>query len=128
MATVRLDTSEVERMRMDLKGAPTRAQLRCGRAVSRGAGLVNERMTELSRGHRRLPKYAIHVSDEMVGPMEAEIGLEYKGQGMLAHIIVYGSVNNAPVYDHAQSLYQAMPAIAQMIAEAGQESVFGGAK
>ena len=61
----------------------------------------------------------------MIGPLAAEIGIEKKGAGKLAHIIVFGSANNAPVYDHTAALRRSIPAIEKVLADAAEGSVFG---
>lgn len=130
-----VDATELRQLAADLSGAPLRVQWNADKAVRRGARLIDREMRRDARGHQGnwfgIPGTEFntplenHVSHEMVGPLEAEIGIESKGAGKLAHIIVYGSVNNAPVYDHTAGPRRAMPRIEQIMAEAAEESVLG---
>lgn len=130
-----IDDSELRNLELDLSRAPLRAQANASSAVRRGAQLVDAEMVIDATGHMGnyfgIPgtEYATplekHVSHEMLAPLWAEIGIESKGAGKLAHIIVYGSVNNAPVYDHTAALRRSTPAIEGFVADAGEESVFG---
>lgn len=130
-----LDDSELRNLIVDLRGAPARVRRNGTKVMKRAARLVDEEMTRDARGHQGnwfgqpgtefdtpLEK---HVSHEMLSPWDAEIGIENKGAGKLAHIIVYGSVNNAPVYDHTAALRRSEPAILRMLAECVETSVLG---
>lgn len=132
---IHLDDSELRNLHLDLSRAPLRVQFNASSAVRKAARIVDKGMVQDARGHQGnwfgIPGTEFdtgldkHVSHEMRGPLSAEIGIEYKGSGKLAHIIVYGSVNNAPVYDHTAALRRSQPLIDKMIADAGEESVFG---
>lgn len=132
---IHIDSSELDRLRIDLAGAPFRVQTNASSGVRRSAALVDEGMTLDAAGHQGnwfgIPgtQYDTplekHVSHEMLTPLSAEIGIEAKGAGKLAHIIVFGSVNNGPVYDHTAAMRRSMPAIENILADAAEESVFG---
>jgi len=138
MTTFKFDTKELKQLTIDLSGAPVRVQTAASKAVRNGAKIVDANMVVDATGHAGnyfgRPGTAFdtgledHVSHEMVTPLLAEIGIEYKGAGKLAHIIVYGSSNNAPVYDHGKALWRAIPAIEKLVADAGEGSVLGGRK
>lgn len=120
------DYQEVRQLEIDLSAAPTRVQWAASRSTRQAARLVNAAMRVDASGHRYLPNLPNAVSHEMLGPLSAEIGLGPDGdQGSLAHIIVYGSVNNAPVYDHTAGLRRSMPAILNLYADAAEDSVLG---
>ena len=126
MAWLEIDAREVRQLEADLSGAPLRVQFAASRSTRKGARLVDVEMQRDARGHRYLPNLPNAVSHEMIDPLTAEIGLGPDGdQGSLAHIIVYGSVNNSPVYDHTAGIRRAMPAILDMYADAGEDSVLG---
>lgn len=130
-----IDDSELRQLQLDLSKAPLRVQFNASSAVRRAASIVDAQMVIDATGHQGnwfgIPGTSYdtplekHVSHEMLGPLEAEIGIEKKGAGKLAHIIVYGSVNNGPVYDHTAALRRSQPAIDDMLADAAEESVFG---
>lgn len=132
---VHMDSADLRRLIVDLSGAPGRMQRRGGQAIRKSARLVEKEMRVDATGHQGnwfgkpgtsyntpLEK---HVSSEMIGPLSAEIGIENKGAGKLAHIIVFGSVNNEPVYDHTVALRRSIPAIERQLAEAAEQSVLG---
>jgi hypothetical protein len=134
--SIHIDDSELRELRLDLSKAPLRVQFNASSAVRRSAAIVDKGMVQDARGHQGnyfgIPGTSYdtpledHVSHEMLAPLEAEIGIEYKGAGMLAHIIVYGSVNNpGGQYDHTAALRRSQPAIDKMLADAAEESVFG---
>jgi hypothetical protein len=80
-------------------------------ALADGGDMVDKGMKRDARGHRYLPRLPRSVSHEFLDYWTQEIGLSpIPGtQGRLAHIIVYGSVNNAPVYDHTAGLRRPNP-------------------
>ena len=133
-----LDGSEVEALAADLAGAPGRVRVNARQTTIRGAGIVNRNMRRIVAGHagnlwgRPGTSYNIplqrHVTNSMIGPLFAEIGIRPGGSGSLAHILAYGSINNSPVFDHTVALTQAEPALERMYASAAEESVFGGAR
>jgi hypothetical protein len=122
-------------LRLDLTRASGRVQVDAEKTLKKGARLVNRAMRVDATGHKgnyfgrpgtgfETP-LAQHVSDEMIAPLEAEIGIEAKGAGKLAHIIAYGSVKNAPAYDPGAGLRRSTPEILEMFGEAGEQAVFG---
>lgn len=127
MARNLLDDTELRQLEADLRGAPLRVRRNASSVVRRGARMIDREMRKDARGHRHLAHLEDAVSHEMIGPLSAEIGLGPKRgtQGSLAHIIVYGSVNNAPVYDHTAGPRRALPGIAQLFADAAEDSVLG---
>jgi hypothetical protein len=123
-----MDDHELRELEADLRKAPLRAQLGAARAIGESAEIVHTRMKRAARGHRQLPKFARSVTWEMRGPFSAEVGHETtRGtQGRLAHILLYGSVNNAPIYDYRTALYRSIPQIERKFADMGEDAVLGG--
>lgn len=131
-----LDDSELRTLEVDLRRAPARVQVRGNQVISRGAKIVNKHMRQIVDGHmgnwfgQPGTSYPTpigrHVTDEMIGLMHAEIGVEKRGAGKLAHILAYGSVNNAPVFDHTASLRRAAPQVEKMMADMAEESILTG--
>lgn len=126
--SIRIEGEQLDMLYADLRGAPLRAQFGATTTLRRSARLVNVEMRDDAKGHRYLPHLPNAVTDEMRGPYEAEIGLGPPGQGSLAHIIAYGSVNNAPVYDYTAGLRRAEPVIEEMFAGMTEDAVLGGNK
>lgn len=135
MGDIEIDDSQVVRLGLDLSRAPLRVQFGARKVTERGAEVIDRQMTLDAAGHignyfgivgteyvTPLPE---HVSHEWVGDLEQEIGIESKGAGKLAHIIAYGSVNNAPAYDPMAGPLRKIPLILRNYAEMGEESVLG---
>jgi len=124
------DNGELRNLEIDLRGARLRIQRAAPKTLRKAGEIIDAGMRVDASGHRYLPKLAAAVSHEMRGEWEVEIGLSPKAgtQGSLAHIIVYGSVNNLPVYDHTAALRRSTPEILEMFADAAEESVLGGEK
>ena len=123
---VEYDDTELRKLEIDLRGAPSRVQRKAGKGIQRAAGLVARGMRKEVGGHRYLKHLPNTVSHEMIAAFEAEIGLETKRrQGRLAHIMAYGSVNNGPVFDHTAPLTRLTPRIVNDLANDAEDSVLG---
>jgi hypothetical protein len=136
---IHMDDSELRNLYVDLRGAPFRVHERARAVLKKGAKIVDAGMTKDAAGHEgnwfgvagtqydtHLEK---HVSHELITPLSAEIGIEAKGVGKIAHIIAFGSVNNpGGQYDHTAALRRSTPAIERMFADAAEGSVLGGEK
>lgn len=130
-----IDDSELHTLEVDLRGAPGRAQRGVTEVIRSGSKRINHEMQVDAAGHHgnwfgnRATSYLLHleryVSDEMLSPFEAEIGIEYRGQGKLAHIIVKGSIHNAPAYDYMAGPYRAIPSVEDKMGDMGEDAVFG---
>ena len=127
---IHLDDSELRNLEVDLRGAPYRLQRNALHATRKGARLIEKAMKVDAAGHRYLRHLPRAVSYDVYTPYDAEIGLGPKRgtQGSLAHIIAYGSVNNAPVYDHTAGPRRVEPQVVEHYADAAEESVLGGDK
>lgn len=127
--TVHISSPDLKTLDVDLSGAPLRSQWNLKENMKKAARLVSNGMREDASGHRYLKHLPTAVSWETKeGGYAAEIGLGPKKgtQGSLAHIIAYGSVNNAPVYDHTSALRRSTPAIERMFADGAEDAVLGG--
>lgn len=134
-----MDDSELRTLQVDISGAPKRLQFKARGTLRRRVGPILERaMKKDAAGHmgnwfgRPGTEYVTplppHVSNEMVGPWTVEAGIESKGAGKLAHIIAYGSVNNAPAYDPMSGPRRALPQIEHLLANDVEDAVLGGEK
>jgi hypothetical protein len=120
------DDHELRNLEIDLSEAPGRAQRGASATLAKGGRKINKGMRVDASGHRYLPHLADAVSNEFVDPLTQEIGLgPNHNQGSLAHIIAYGSVNNAPVYDHTAALRRETPGIEKDFADMLEEATLG---
>lgn len=104
---INIDSRDLRKLELDLNAAPLRLKFQGRKVMERWAEATEREMSEDARGARRsdpttiphLPKSSSHT---VVNDLTAEVGLGPRRgtQGSLAHIIAYGSVNNAPVYDY----------------------------
>lgn len=134
-SNIHLDDTELRRLEIDLRGAPARVRSGASQNIRKAARLVDKGMKVDATGHQGNwfgkpgTSYPTdlerHVSHEMLTPLMAEIGIEAKGSGKLAHIIVFGSVKNPPTYDHTAALRRATPTIARMFEQTAEDSVLG---
>jgi hypothetical protein len=136
MARMEWDAKELGLLAVDLRGAPHRMQRAAINALETEIGpMVAREMRRDAKGHQGnwfgRPGTAYntplekHVSFERVGEYEIEVGIENKGAGKLAHIIVFGSVNNDPVYDHMAGPRRALPRVERLAGVKAEDSVLG---
>ncbi len=96
------DASEVHALAVRLGSVPARAMLAL-RPVGERAGMkMKASMRRGATGHRHLPGLARAVEYNVTSSpseLSVEVGFRKQGQGNLAAIAAFGSVNNAPVMD-----------------------------
>lgn len=134
---IEIDDSELRTLEVDLARAPGRVQRQSTRALKYRVGpMVADEMREDARAAQRSSPSSIRhlpksVSHEMIDDWTVEVGLgprRGKTQGALAHILVYGSVNNAPLYDHMDGPRRALPRVERILGDVAEDSVLGGAE
>lgn len=134
-ASVTWEDEELRILGVDLSDAPLRLQFNAHKRMPQAARVIEREMKIDATGH--IGNYfghpgteypiplAIHVSSELLRWDEAEIGIERKGAGKLAHIIAYGSINNAPAYDPGAGPRRAVPEVLDILGQLAEESVLG---
>lgn len=131
-----IDGREVRLLELDIADAPSRIQFGSTELLSGRVGrLVEREMKRDARGHKGNwfgkpgTEYVIpiddHVSHEMVTRDRLEVGIENKGAGKIAHLLVYGGPKNQPVYDHMAGPRRALPRVEAMFADLAEESMLG---
>jgi hypothetical protein len=129
MARLEWDTSEVNRLAVDLSEAPGRVQRKAPKVFARGAFEIKNRIKRAASGHGHLSKLGAQVSYDKLGPLSYEIGFDKVGQGALGNIAVFGSINNAPVMESpAMIARRELPEIERHLGVLGEESVLGADK
>lgn len=128
---VHFDTSEVDRLAVDLRQAPGRIQREAPKVMKKGALKIKEGMGDDFSGHSHAP----HLG---TAAMEFEqtdgIGLAYEigeldsggPQWGIAAILAFGTSNNAATVDHTAALRRELPALQHHLGDAAEDSVFGG--
>lgn len=129
---LRMDATQLRELAIDLRGAPLRMQFGARKGLRESSKIVDKQMTIDATGHQGnwfgIPGTSFdtplekHVSWEFIRDLETEIGIEFKGAGKLAHIIVYGSAKNDPVYDHTAAMRRSMPAILNIFGREAEDA------
>lgn len=134
--TIRIETEELSRLELDFREAPGRMQRSANRTLDGKAGPMIAREMRVDATDHQGNWFGVpgtqydtdlekHVSHEMLDSWTVEVGIEAKGSGKLAHIIVYGSAKNAPVYDHMAGPRRALPRIEALLGDDAEDAVFG---
>lgn len=122
---IKFDTSEVDRLALDLSRAPGRIQRSAAKVMLVAANKIKKGMRRDADGHDYLPHIGYTVNYDKLGDLSYEIGFDKEGQGNLANVLVYGSVNNAPVWNHTAPLYRELPHITANLGDAAAEAALG---
>lgn len=127
---VHFDTSEVDRLAVDLRQAPKRLQFKARGVMKKGALNIKNLMREEFSGHSYAPAVPFSFEMEPRGEFAWEIGeLDSGGpQWGIAAILAYGTSNNAPVADHVKALRLETPNIMRHLADEAEDAVLGGAE
>ena len=96
------DTSELDALARDLSVAAAKVIPAIVPVAHRAGGKIKAVMKADASGHRHLPGLASTVNydlDTTPTTVTVDVGFRKIGQGNLANIAAFGSVNNAPVMD-----------------------------
>lgn len=126
MVFISVDASEVHQLTVDLKGAPARVTDNVGEVFKNEASALQRDMRRDASNHRYLPEFAVRLTSQKRAALEYEIGFNKVRQGNLANIIVFGSVNNAPVYNFYGPLLRRTPYFVEHLARVAEDAVFTG--
>lgn len=125
-----IDTSEVDRLVVDMTGADRRVVENSRPVMKRTALEVKRRMMKDFRGHRYAGgvPYSLEFQQTDAHGLGFEIGeLDSAGrQWGIAAILAYGTSNNAPNVDHTAALRGEAPVMAEHLADVAEDSVLGG--
>ena len=106
------DTSEVHALAARFRAAPPKAMAAIVPVANKAGVNMNRDMKRAASGHGHLPGLSRAVEYTVTpSPTEVrvEVGFNKAGQGNLANIAAFGSVNNAPVMDITQPLRAEVP-------------------
>lgn len=122
---IQFDTSQVDRLAVDLSEAPGRIQRRAPKVFEVGANKIKKGMRAEASGHRHLRGLPQHVNYTKFSALDFEIGIDKGGQGSLGNFAAFGSVNNVRVMDHTAPLRHELPFIQRNLVDAGADAVLG---
>lgn len=128
-----IDTRQIRQLTADLTGAPGRIQRAAPRSLKKDIRILHRAMKRDATGHRYLKgrggaaPFQAHVAWEQTDALGLayEVGFDKTGSGKLANIIVFGSVNNAPVYDFHGPLVRQTPVIVANLGSIAEGAVLG---
>lgn len=125
-----INTRELRQLSIDLSKAPGRMQRHAPRTMRKVVRRLRNAMQRDADGHRYLPHFAPEVGSSKLDALglHYEVGFNKHEQGRLANIIVFGSVNNAPVYVFHKPLYELAPVFAEQLGGTAEDAVLGGAE
>lgn len=120
------DTRELGSLAQDFTAAGTKVIPALVPVASKAGVNIKRTMKSDASGHDHLPGLASKVNYEVsVHPLsvEVEVGFVDEGQGELANIAAYGSVNNAPVMDITRGLNEEVPRFMKAAAMAAAKAL-----
>jgi hypothetical protein len=124
------DTSEVDRLAIDMSQAPKRMQFKTRSVMKRAALGIKIRMQDEFSGHRQARAVPASLEMQQIDALGYtwEIGeLDSAGpQWGLAAILAYGTSNNAPVADHTLPLREETPLLEKHLGDAAEDSILRG--
>jgi hypothetical protein len=121
---MKVEHKEVTTLVIDLSEAPSRLADNLDSVFANEADALLRDMRRDAAGHRFLPNLPSHLRKWKLGPLSHEVGFVTGDQGSIAHIIVNGSVNNAPVYDFYGPLTRRTEPFVRHIANIAEDSIF----
>jgi hypothetical protein len=122
-----IDHSEVTELVVTFERASQRLDRNLDSVFDDEADALTREMKRDAAGHRFLPKLPQALSKEKLGPRDYLIGFNTgsrRHQGSLAHIIVFGSVNNAPVYNFYGPITRRAVPFVEHVARIAEDSIF----
>lgn len=127
---INIDASQVDRLAVDLTGAPKRIQFAARKTMKKTALQIKSRMIEEFSGHGHAPyvQGSFEFQQTDGAGFAYEIGeLDSGGpQWGIAAILAYGTSNNAPVADHRLPLRLETPVMLRHLGDDAEDSVLGG--
>ena len=120
------DTSELDALARDLSVAAAKVIPAIVPVAHRAGGNIKRIMQKDASGHRHLPGLASTVNydlDTTPTTVTVDVGFRKIGQGNLANIAAFGSVNNAPVMDITRGLREEVPNFMRWVAKVGSEAI-----
>ena len=131
---MRIDSSEVGELVTDFITAPSRIEGELEDVWRNEAMALHGDMRRDAENHRYLPSrtrsggkgFAPSLGREKRGELDYVVGFHKSGQGNLANIIVFGSINNAPVYNFYGPLTRRTPFFVEHLARVCEAGVFRG--
>ena len=120
------DTSELDRLAADFTVAAAKIVPALLPTTNKTGVQMKAILKKDSTGHSHLPglpSKAEYDVKSAATSVTLEVGFRKEGQGNLANIAAYGSVNNAPVLDITRGLTEELPKFMRFIGEAAAKAL-----
>ena len=120
------DTSELDQLARDFATAGAKVIPAIVPTAHRAGNNIKRTMKADATGHAHLPAlpYAVEYDVERTATsVTIDVGFRKEGQGNLANIAAFGSVNNAPVMDITRGLTEETPKFMQWAAKLAAEAL-----
>ena len=120
------DTSELDALARELATAHLKVIPSVMPVAHRAGVNIKATMKKDASGHRRLgglPRYVEYDIERTASSVSVEVGFRKEGQGNLANIAAFGSVNNAPVMDIGRGLTEEVPNFMRWVAKVAGEAL-----
>lgn len=118
-----MDTSELDRLAVNLGDAGFRATQGARKVIERAAMKVKAGMAQDFTGHAHAPAIPRAINYTIRG-LNVEIGVDKDGpQGGLGNILAFGTSKNAAVVDHTAALRRELPNVEEWLAKAGTDAL-----
>lgn len=121
-----MDASEVHALAAHLSAAPAKVIASIVPVAHRAGVAIKRTMKADASGHKGLGGLPGRVScdvDASATSVAVVVGFDKRGQGNLANIAAFGSVNNAPVMDITRGLSAEIPKFVEWVAKVGGEAL-----
>lgn len=126
MPDLLFDHGEVDRLAADLLLSPARLMAALVPGAQKAGVSMKSDMKRAASGHKHLaglPRFVEYDVDAGVREVSVEVGFRKEGQGDLANIAAFGSVNNAPVMDITQPLTKEAPQFVRWCAQVAAKAL-----
>ena len=120
------DTSELDALARELATAHLKILPAITPVAHRAGVNIKATMKKDASGHSHLPglpRYVEYDIERTPTSVTVDVGFRKEGQGNLANIAAFGSVNNAPVMDITRGLTEEVPNFMRWVAKVGSEAI-----
>ena len=119
------DKSELDKLYRDLVMAPAKIIPALMPVAQKVGANMKQTMKKDASGHRRLgalPNFVEYDIDATAASVSVEVGFRKEGQGNLANIAAFGTVDTPAFMDITRSLTDEVPAFMRWVAKVGTEA------
>lgn len=123
---IEIDAHELDALAMDFMTAPLKVIPAIVPVAHKAGAKMKGSMRKAASGHSHLPGLASTVGYDLetdATSVTVDVGFNKVGQGNLANIAAFGSINNAAVMDITIPLTEEVPSFMRWVAKIGAEAL-----